>query len=144
MTLVSVVRRMKEEDGSNASQLRQWAKVPPRLGSVCQSQGQRKLSTYPFRVGWWGCHPCCFRIYLVLQFLLYGKITNCTLSQRVWERKINFTKCCHGLNEKLSAKGAPVRWSGLQEFVPSLTSVKLSLWQGCFFLPIVSILSSRH
>lgn len=26
-----------------------------------------------------------------------------------------------------SAKGAHIRWSGLQEFVPNLTSVKLSL-----------------
>lgn len=43
--------------------------------------------------------------------------------------------------QTFSAKEAHVRWSG---FVPSLTSVKLSLRQECFFLPIVSVPSSRH
>ena len=37
-----------------------------------------------------------------------GKITNCALGQSL-RKEDKLTKCCHGLNEKLSAKGAPIR-----------------------------------
>lgn len=57
-------------------------KVPLRLGSMCQSQGQRKLSTYPLRAGLSGCLPTVGFI-LFFNFCFSVKVTNYFLGQRV-------------------------------------------------------------
>lgn len=57
-------------------------KVPLRLGSMCQSQGQRKLSTYPFRVGLTSCHST-IELNILLNSFFSEKVANYSLGQRV-------------------------------------------------------------
>lgn len=73
--------------------LEAMSKVPLRLGSMCQSQGQRKLSTYPFSVGLRNCLPTVEFISLLNSFFS-GKAANYSSGQRV--RK----EGKHGLYEK--------------------------------------------
>jgi len=42
----------------------------------------------------------------------------------------------HILLTAVGVGGTRMRWEGPGGFVPNLTPVKLSLWQGCFFLPL--------